>query len=820
MKNLLYLSKLLLFFSLFNISNLSAQTNPISDKGIFMSKFVEKVPYQFQQLIIEDLCVNAFGYNVSIQTRLSGLRSSSLSNEEFANGKIPENIVDVVEMDNMAIGVIKYYIQKINEETYHVYKLITEYQGEIPIYKSILIDVINKNQFNLKKYTGEYKFFIAGNQNADYGYYEDKDYNRIWHGSFAFHKKYDPVLDNELIIKGNYKHDLRDGNWVFIFKKGNPSDSKSIDWKYEIEYRLGKILNLKIFSNGKNGYEPYYTYSFSEDGFLVYIDYHGIPFKETPYYMDELGFLNGKITKVEKSFEEIWEYEKGIEKFYLKRNVSTGEVLTKKIMNDAEFNQKLKIVELNRNNLPERLDYPLKPKSFISDIFYTDAKRNLEIIGSELRGDNSSSNPQVGYYYTFEPQQTRGEIAEIERQKLAVIEKERLEKERIEKESNEKERLAKERIERERLAAIEKEKLEKERIEKERLAAIEKERLLKEQQEKDRILADKKNRMDKVRLENERIENEKLEKERLEKERLANIEKERLEKERLEKERIEKERLAAIELQNKIQKERTDVASFNQTASNKESTIHNSIVGSINIWFDSEASKSLKKSGAYLLNIYANGVLYRKHFVDDFASNAPECNAANTINFSFMANINKLMKVEIKDQNQKLLSTFDVYTEQQKCVSIRYFADEEKQNKLMSDLKREREIKVERDRIVKEVEIFNNPLNIRESLVPNEYAGSFVIWYDNDVANKLKNSGSSILNIYVDGTQIKKHYADDYLSAAPDCGASKAINHRLICKVNTITPLKIEIKDQNQKLISTINLETQPKKCTVHQLKI
>jgi hypothetical protein len=125
---------------------LYAQLKPITDKGIFQSitKEVVSPDPTAPRYTIADLYVKLFGQTVEIKNLTQDFISSSLNAEDFDNGKIPDNVLDIVEtVPDYEPFPTKYYIQKINEE-YHVYSLVPYFEGEKFLKSKNLIKIIKK----------------------------------------------------------------------------------------------------------------------------------------------------------------------------------------------------------------------------------------------------------------------------------------------------------------------------------------------------------------------------------------------------------------------------------------------------------------------------------------------------------------------------------------------------------------------------------------------------------------------------------------------------------------------------------------------------
>lgn len=485
--------------------------------GFFNRSLLKK---KSNQVFVEDLYVTLFGQNILIKSKLAGIKPSKLSPEDFPDGILPNSVVDVVEIEQTLTGVAtptKYYIEK-SGEYYFISTVGPVYNGTRLEKIVTYIDIIGKRQFNTQKFVGKYDLgvFLRSDKNyTEYEYYEDSKYNRIWHGKFFYKEDKSLKNYNNIVIdtiSGNFKHDYRDGEWYFkgripsyltdnlftFFSQIDNDLTKDSQFRCNVTYLLGKIVKLKfeILAKTTNKYKTVLNLQYDFNGNIKSIYIPSYQLKDGTMIMSN-GMLDGRILKERFEVEEIWEFENGIQKSYIARSKSTGEIKYKNILTSEEFEYYKKIVDLNDKNLPERLDYPVKPvkssEEYAQSVCgYIDPKLNPYRYTTDyatqewgiwhkdiydllcrflftgcfleqeiIKGDLTVRSNKIGYFYKFEKQQTRAELAEIERQK------------------KEAERLERERIERERLA-----ELERQRLERERLAELELQRLEKIEEEK------------------------------------------------------------------------------------------------------------------------------------------------------------------------------------------------------------------------------------------------------------------------------------------------------------------------------------------------
>ncbi len=197
-----------------------------------------------------------------------------------------------------------------------------------------LINITSAQQ--IKSYKGDYK-----EGKATYQYYEDKDYERVYHGSFSYTR-----YSGESTITGAYKHNIKTGKWVFT--DVDESFLGLTDHTHEnltVNYKNGELhgncsyvkkdldKNKKVmakstasFINGKLS-GAYYLYTLES---------------ETKFNVNKDGFIHGDFIKTYESYEGNFEdrrkYKNGILYWQLHRNLETGEILEKNDIEETVLN--------------------------------------------------------------------------------------------------------------------------------------------------------------------------------------------------------------------------------------------------------------------------------------------------------------------------------------------------------------------------------------------------------------------------------------------------------------------------------------------------
>lgn len=177
----------------------------------------------------------------------------------------------------------------------------------------------------IKTYTGSYSYGdISGN--ATYDYYENENYERVYHGNFKFtigspekNKLFDPIYT---IIQGKFNNNLKEGLWSYrteyeevegSFVSGLPNG----EWVIK---KNKEIVENMTFKEGKLIGDFYYK----GDG--CHCDYcNDVEIKGK---INNLGYLDGTWTVKwkEGKVEDIRKYKDGIMYFRLIRNIETGYV--------------------------------------------------------------------------------------------------------------------------------------------------------------------------------------------------------------------------------------------------------------------------------------------------------------------------------------------------------------------------------------------------------------------------------------------------------------------------------------------------------------
>ncbi len=262
---------------------------------------------------------------------------------------------------------------------------------------TIAIFALSVNAFaqTLKSFTGDYPLsypFIGQNGKATYKYYDDPiTYSRIKNGVFTFNFKgigdYAPV---EISVTGNYKNNLKDGNWIvkqitkdfysngkylsgtiictvsykegvlngtfkytssatsrkktfnratkqFEYSKPTPPETEKLEAKFR------KDTTKTVTNQSKNILVGNFLYNMS--------DPNTNNSKSIIAKFDSLGFCIGKYTIKGSKNEKIIEFSDGsILTKYINRNSQSGEAEIKNICEDYETNIWNKFLLYSKNS--------------------------------------------------------------------------------------------------------------------------------------------------------------------------------------------------------------------------------------------------------------------------------------------------------------------------------------------------------------------------------------------------------------------------------------------------------------------------------------
>lgn len=186
---------------------------------------------------------------------------------------------------------------------------------------------------SIKKYSGSY-----GTGSATYSYFESKDFDRIYHGSFSYVSIDEWEKGKEIRVNGSFENNLKQGKWEFYstldqnkFDDVIPKDvcisnkiigtykngAKSGAWEITSSQTECKPINAKV------------TYNNDTLVGVYYFEIPGVRFEKGQF--DSNGFKTGNWTctdYIEKT-ETIEKYKDGFCYFLISRDVETGKIYVK-----------------------------------------------------------------------------------------------------------------------------------------------------------------------------------------------------------------------------------------------------------------------------------------------------------------------------------------------------------------------------------------------------------------------------------------------------------------------------------------------------------
>ena len=170
---------------------------------------------------------------------------------------------------------------------------------------ALLISAISTNAQTLKTYSGAYTLTDKGIEGkATYQYYEDENYNRIYHGTFSFnggiYNDYTRKKLTNIKITGQFKNNLRTGKWI-AKSSATKINKPFLSETYIANFKDGKLnVNTQIKRIDKTGgYNRIdnFSISFIDNKFSIIntkSTINGLVIEQINGKFDEEGYLDGK----------------------------------------------------------------------------------------------------------------------------------------------------------------------------------------------------------------------------------------------------------------------------------------------------------------------------------------------------------------------------------------------------------------------------------------------------------------------------------------------------------------------------------------------
>ena len=185
---------------------------------------------------------------------------------------------------------------------------------------------------NIKTYSGKYSEDNASGD-ATYEYYENENFERIYHGNFKFSRgNSQSKLSGQIYreVLGRFNNNFKDGLWTYKTKNEEVSGNFVMglpngEWiRKEIDPKTGKmeVFEKVNYKNGKMYGNFYYKGEVGNNTGLI-------TRAEVSGKIDDGGYVDGPWTIKWNDVEDIRKYKDGILYFRIVRNIETGDVAYK-----------------------------------------------------------------------------------------------------------------------------------------------------------------------------------------------------------------------------------------------------------------------------------------------------------------------------------------------------------------------------------------------------------------------------------------------------------------------------------------------------------
>lgn len=195
----------------------------------------------------------------------------------------------------------------------------------------LLLFTVNINSQTLKNYNGNYE-----NGKANYQYYEEDNYERVFQGDFSYNGDFHDGMNYSIEIKGNYSNNLKNGFWsgkktrlIYHYEYGNVKSEKTVQGNFLNGKKDGQWNYKQIYTSKDKVEKSEYSIRFSENTIVGNVDFINI-----------IGFFgnNSEFEKEWKNKDEnieyIVEFNKNILIKFIARKNSNGEIIFKYDVSD------------------------------------------------------------------------------------------------------------------------------------------------------------------------------------------------------------------------------------------------------------------------------------------------------------------------------------------------------------------------------------------------------------------------------------------------------------------------------------------------------
>ena len=204
-----------------------------------------------------------------------------------------------------------------------------------------LISTINISSQEIKTYTGKYE-----HGKAIYEYYEDENYERIYHGEFTYDKLPEYASNQKINIKGQFINNIKEGIWYYSSNKNEYNIT--IQGNYKSNLRNG----IWTFRKSKpDNIQNTYFLEFKNDTIINKFNLKGIKGQ-----FDEVGNYIGKWYIENSGKEMIIEFNNHALTKLIYREKSTGKIYSKYTPN-INFSKPRKKTQNLRNIYSASTDY-------------------------------------------------------------------------------------------------------------------------------------------------------------------------------------------------------------------------------------------------------------------------------------------------------------------------------------------------------------------------------------------------------------------------------------------------------------------------------
>jgi hypothetical protein len=251
----------------------------------------------------------------------------------------------------------------------------------------------------LKKFQGNYEEGVA-----TYSYYE-KDFNRIYEGSFTY-SKYDRERKQTITASGQYHNNLKQGHWKYTFtpRLFIKPRLETVEGLYDKGKKVGEWTDIFLTKNSKElkivkrsivnfkNDQLIGHFSFQYNSDLLYSTYASM-FAEGSFdnYSKIDGLVKMNYMRAPKSdkYEVLSKFRRGVLFWYIERDLSTGEIL-QKTDNTLLIDMVFKYTKLDSVlNLPDTIDKSIEYQGnnyrVYTDIGYSGKYEGLNILGMGIK---------------------------------------------------------------------------------------------------------------------------------------------------------------------------------------------------------------------------------------------------------------------------------------------------------------------------------------------------------------------------------------------------------------------------------------------------